>query len=1195
MRKPVAIACGALLLGAAWVAQAQSALSDVRAGERLSDWLLRNQSDDAYPIGLTWLVPEERPAQQRLKNELLGVLAQRKATTSQQRSDTGLAQWIRSLHVTGRVTLSIPDARWMQGAHHRAQDPILRAGQQVVLPRRLTAIIVVAEDGRPCSVPHVAGASVAYYVSSCHGEAGRSRDWAWLAQPDGRQSRYGVSAWNEAVQDEPAPGAWIWSPSRDSGLVSSFSDGMIRFLASQGPYGALGPGPAGAASPSAVTAGLLLPATPVTLARTLRDPTLTANDWGEIGLLQTPTARMAAAGEMRFQFSIVPPYTRGTIMTQPFDWLEAGFRYTDVGNRAYGPPELSGSQSYKDKSFDLKLRLFEESHQLPQIALGVRDIGGTGLFSSEYLVASKRTGDFDWSLGLGWGNLGARGNLGNPLSILGKRFEQRAGSTVATGGTVNIANMFHGPTALFGGVQWQTPWNPLTFKLEYEGNDYQKEPLANSQTQKSPFNLGLVYRYSPSIDISAGLERGNRLMLGVTLHSALDKVGFQKIGNPLPPYFRVPGADGNWQRTANDIRSLTGWSVASFEQRGAALWVTVSSADGAYRQERFDRMVHVLDRDAAADIKRFAVRFDERGLGGLHAVEVDRAEWLARRSVGQIPSLARADEIGFSPARSIDSDLSNDSARRLWSASPGAWTFGVEPSFTPIFGGPDAFLLYQLGLRADASYRINDSTWVSGSAHLGLLDNYDQFKFTGPSNLPRVRTFQREFVTSSRLTLPNLQVTHVGQLSDDQSYSVYGGLLESMYAGVGAEWLYRPWRSPVALGIDVNHVRQRDFRQDLALRDYRVSTGHATLYWDTGWNGVQAKVAVGQYLAGDRGVTLDLSRRFDNGVTLGAYATKTNVSKEQFGEGSFDKGVYISMPFDAMLPLFSPIAAKFVWSPLTRDGGARLNRKYPLYDLTDLRHPRSFNISPPSDGKPRTGDDIFGLPPQWAEQQRDYSVLRDLKQSTAELGSQLVDPSAQASWLGAAGAILLASTLDKPIDRWAQNLQGNTSGMAAKVSNKLPLLLGAGAGALALGLGGDSMSGTGWTALKAAGFTLLANQVVRFGLGRSRPEEGLGSTHFSGLGSSALKSGFPSNHVGFAFALVTPFAQQYDMPWLYGLAASTAFGRIQSRQHWLSDVVVGGVMGYAMGSLLLDQQRGRTGLQRIAIGPAGVQATWAFE
>ena len=74
----------------------------------------------------------------------------------------------------------------------------------------------------------------------------------------------------------------------------------------------------------------------------------TASDWGDVGLLQTPTARMDPAGTVRTHFSGVYPYTRGTVMLQPLDWLEAGFRYTDMANALYGPA-IAGGQTYKDK------------------------------------------------------------------------------------------------------------------------------------------------------------------------------------------------------------------------------------------------------------------------------------------------------------------------------------------------------------------------------------------------------------------------------------------------------------------------------------------------------------------------------------------------------------------------------------------------------------------------------------------------------------------------------------------------------------------------------------------------------------------------------------------------------------------------------------------------------------------------------
>jgi membrane-associated phospholipid phosphatase len=61
-----------------------------------------------------------------------------------------------------------------------------------------------------------------------------------------------------------------------------------------------------------------------------------------------------------------------------------------------------------------------------------------------------------------------------------------------------------------------------------------------------------------------------------------------------------------------------------------------------------------------------------------------------------------------------------------------------------------------------------------------------------------------------------------------------------------------------------------------------------------------------------------------------------------------------------------------------------------------------------------------------------------------------------------------------------------------------------------------------------------------------------------------------------AFAAVTPFAQEYDAPWLYGLATAASLGRTAGRQHWVSDVVTGGVLGMAVGGWLWQAQRTNT-------------------
>ena len=113
-------------------------------------------------------------------------------------------------------------------------------------------------------------------------------------------------------------------------------------------------------------------------------------------------------------------------------------------------------------------------------------------------------------------------------------------------------------------------------------------------------------------------------------------------------------------------------------------------------------------------------------------------------------------------------------------------------------------------------------------------------------------------------------------------------------------------------------------------------------YWNTGIQNIDAKVSVGQYLAGDKGVTVDLSRSFANGVAIGGWFTKTNLSAKQFGEGSFDKGIYVRIPFDVSMLRPTSGEANITWNPLTRDGGAKLHRRNTLHDQLQLRNPRRW-------------------------------------------------------------------------------------------------------------------------------------------------------------------------------------------------------------------------------------------------------------
>lgn len=93
----------------------------------------------------------------------------------------------------------------------------------------------------------------------------------------------------------------------------------------------------------------------------------------------------------------------------------------------------------------------------------------------------------------------------------------------------------------------------------------------------------------------------------------------------------------------------------------------------------------------------------------------------------------------------------------------------------------------------------------------------------------------------------------------------------------------------------------------------------------------------------------------------------------------------------------------------------------------------------------------------------------------------------------------------------------------------------------------------------------MSNTVLNWTLGRSRPREERGVLHFDPFrGNASLGSG----HTAYAFAIAASVDEVTDGGWaipFYAAAAGTGLARIYGDRHWLSDVAVGGFIGWWVG------------------------------
>ena len=259
------------------------------------------------------------------------------------------------------------------------------------------------------------------------------------------------------------------------------------------------------------------------------------------------------------------------------------------------------------------------------------------------------------------------------------------------------------------------------------------------------------------------------------------------------------------------------------------------------------------------------------------------------------------------------------------------FSWNMSPALKHQIGGPEAFYLGQLFWSTDTIIKFRRNLSLYTSFGINLYDTFSDFNNPSSSELPHVRSDIQDYLKEGKNNIQRMKLEYLFSPYKDIFVRADFGILEEMFAGVGGEVLYRPYDRRSAIGVSVHKVKQRGYNQLFSFREYETTTGHIGFH--TNIRDVYAQLLVGKYLAGDKGATLDLSRRFKSGFTLGIFATKTDVPKEIFGEGSFDKGFYFSIPTYLFYPDFRTGNISFGLHPLTKDGGAILNQHNGLFGI----------------------------------------------------------------------------------------------------------------------------------------------------------------------------------------------------------------------------------------------------------------------
>tara|TARA_B110000003_G_scaffold256930_1_gene274858 strand:+ start:46026 stop:48233 length:2208 start_codon:yes stop_codon:yes gene_type:complete len=686
----------------------------------------------------------------------------------------------------------------------------------------------------------------------------------------------------------------------------------------------------------------------------------TYNEYGALGLIRMPSARFHEAGTIAINWSTHDPYTRGAFIGYPFSWMEASWQYTDVNNALYSDVEaFSGKQTYKDKGFDVKFRLLPESSYLPSIAMGIRDIAGTGTFAAEYIVASKYidipsklflsnyVGTIDLSFGLGWGDL-SHNNFKNPLINIDPSFEDRTFIQDTQGGDFSPGRYFSGPMGAFAGLEIPIPnFRGLTIKIEYDGTNYAEEGFAFGKDSfsfafkpvkpsQSRINAGFTLPINNHVNFYGAFTKGNTISFGITL-----KGGFGKKNNIVPKrdsYVPIKDNDIYKELATGNDELLLGVAMSALKDQKIYLQkmnkeddvLTVLYAQNKYFSHgmALGRATRALNEVVPDEITTFKLENINAGMM-MNSIEVDRNA-INKYEKDKIYNLA-ANHIKISSGQ-YDQNGYNFNPPATYPN----YFWSLEPDLRSQIGGPDGFYFGDLRVAFASEIQFRRNLSLITHASIGVYNNFDELKLASDSILPHVRTDVVKYLQATKdFGIKRIQLNYFKNPHKDIYAKVSLGMLEEMFGGIGAEILWRPMNRSYAIGAEIWSVKQRDYDMQFKFLDYETTTGHINFYYREPLSKITFAMKGGKFLAGDSGINFDFSRRFESGLRMGAFFSLTDISKREFGEGSFDKGFYFTIPIQAFYSNYSRKLAAWGLKPVTRDGAAYLLHSHHLWGLTE--------------------------------------------------------------------------------------------------------------------------------------------------------------------------------------------------------------------------------------------------------------------
>ncbi len=697
--------------------------------------------------------------------------------------------------------------------------------------------------------------------------------------------------------------------------------------------------------------------------------TPSASLMGPAGLNTVPGARMNPPGTVSAQISTFGPYAHAAISAQLAPAFSFTLRRSAELSSTLGSQESEGRRPWP--ALDFKLRLIEESRYAPELSVGADAAFGDKRTASEYLVAAKRVGAFDFTAGIGWGRMGESGEIANPLRLLGGHFSGKRDPVQGETGRGPL-DWFSGHRAgLFGGIEYFPSFlDNASVKLDWTSWRWQAEKEAfPSFDSPAPWAVGVHWAALPWLDLGAGVAGGGVFMARARVTGdvgrwrALDLsarsdgngifgFGAQKSGKTESSRIEVNNESPPpyvFQKEGTQLEAGVALDpLESFPARAGRVLRDVLDHQ-EQEQKRAQRVGAGVQSLALAPVMyglrgpclTLPMRETRKALSSSSSFSSDAGGGVSLEELWRSAEFSSRCGATAMEARAFSASAPEEK-RRDWIALP-----RMRLDARVSLAEPDAGVLNRSALVAQIRRPLLSRMGVlwGMSTRLMLSDTSDRLNGLrdwpkgGGNGLPG--RFGAGAFAGLRVTAQDLFIGWTGTPVRDFHTMAAVGYVDEMYAGGGGEILWRPFGKTFALGAEGWGVMRRDPGTTMA---QGILPGMGTSGFVKGWyevpgTNLTASLRAGRYLAGDIGATIGLSASFRGGAKIEGWATATNArDRDAWGAKlPLAAGMRLTLPLGVPAGRLLPegAEARLAFEPMGRKGGAAIENPLPLYDLTD--------------------------------------------------------------------------------------------------------------------------------------------------------------------------------------------------------------------------------------------------------------------